>query len=193
MQQTIILMRHGEPIGGKRYRGDQIDDPLSPLGWQQMQAYTQELYDFSLVVSSPMQRCLTFAQWFAEKHNIPLITEDKLREIGLGHWEGLSHQAVEEQYPKELLASKINPLSRPQGGENLEQFQDRVLSAFYQHTQNQSKVFIISHSGVIRTIALHILNAPLSSWHMLKIPFAGIISIHKDHQGVNQITWHNNT
>jgi len=29
---TIDLLRHGEPVGGKRYRG-QIDDPLSEKGW----------------------------------------------------------------------------------------------------------------------------------------------------------------
>ena len=32
---VIDLIRHGEPEGGKRYRG-QIDHPLSATGWQQM-------------------------------------------------------------------------------------------------------------------------------------------------------------
>ena len=31
----IDLIRHGEPVGGRRYRG-QIDDPLSEKGWKQM-------------------------------------------------------------------------------------------------------------------------------------------------------------
>ncbi len=34
---TIDLMRHGEPIGGKKYRG-QSNDPLSGKGWEQMWA-----------------------------------------------------------------------------------------------------------------------------------------------------------
>jgi len=29
-------MRHGEPVGGRAYRGHSIDDPLSEKGWQQM-------------------------------------------------------------------------------------------------------------------------------------------------------------
>ena len=36
MSDTVIdLIRHGEPVGGRRYRGH-IDDPLSERGWQQM-------------------------------------------------------------------------------------------------------------------------------------------------------------
>ena len=33
----IDMIRHGEPVGGRRYRG-QIDDPLSEKGWRQMWA-----------------------------------------------------------------------------------------------------------------------------------------------------------
>jgi iron complex transport system substrate-binding protein len=32
---TLDLMRHGEPVGGRKYRG-QLDDPLSEKGWAQM-------------------------------------------------------------------------------------------------------------------------------------------------------------
>ena len=34
-ETTIDLLRHGEPLGGGRYRG-QMDDALSEKGWQQM-------------------------------------------------------------------------------------------------------------------------------------------------------------
>ena len=35
--ETIIdLLRHGEPLGGSRYRGNRIDDPLTEKGWRQM-------------------------------------------------------------------------------------------------------------------------------------------------------------
>ena len=35
MLQQMDLMRHGEPLGGKRDRG-QFDDPLSDKGWAKM-------------------------------------------------------------------------------------------------------------------------------------------------------------
>jgi alpha-ribazole phosphatase len=31
------VIRHGEPEGGPMYRGSK-DDPLSPVGWQQMRS-----------------------------------------------------------------------------------------------------------------------------------------------------------
>jgi hypothetical protein len=34
----LDLLRHGEPEGGRLYRGNLLDDPLSEKGWQQMQA-----------------------------------------------------------------------------------------------------------------------------------------------------------
>ena len=35
-ETTIDLIRHGEPVGGRAYRGHNIDDPLSDKGWQQI-------------------------------------------------------------------------------------------------------------------------------------------------------------
>ncbi|MEK6748901.1 MAG: histidine phosphatase family protein, partial [Pseudomonadota bacterium] len=37
MHETTVvdMIRHGEPVGGKRYRGHR-DDPLSDIGWRQM-------------------------------------------------------------------------------------------------------------------------------------------------------------
>ncbi len=37
IQNTKIdIIRHGEPIGGPRFRGHGVDDPLSEKGWEQM-------------------------------------------------------------------------------------------------------------------------------------------------------------
>jgi hypothetical protein len=38
MPDTLIdLIRHGQPEGGRRIRGNGCDDPLSPLGWDRWQ------------------------------------------------------------------------------------------------------------------------------------------------------------
>lgn len=63
----LDILRHGEPVGGKRYRGDQIDDPLSPQGWAQMQARIDEcamagLDGWTAIVSSPLTRCRAIAR-----------------------------------------------------------------------------------------------------------------------------------
>lgn len=50
---TVDLLRHGEPAGGKKFRGA-VDDPLSPLGWQQMRAAVGDFRGWQTIVSSPL-------------------------------------------------------------------------------------------------------------------------------------------
>ena len=59
--ETVIdLLRHGESIGGRRYRGQQ-DDALSELGWEQMWQSVGGHDAWQQIVTSPLQRCHTFA------------------------------------------------------------------------------------------------------------------------------------
>lgn len=90
MNEIIIdLIRHGEPIGGKKYRG-QTDDALSEVGWQQM-AEMQMLFgeqSWQKVVSSDLKRCFNFVSQVAENKQIPLLCEADFREINFGIWGG---------------------------------------------------------------------------------------------------------
>ena len=62
MQKTTLdFLRHGQPNGGSRYRGNGVDDPLSDLGWRQMRDTTAGVAGWQRVISSPMQRCVAFA------------------------------------------------------------------------------------------------------------------------------------
>ncbi|MFO8155736.1 MAG: histidine phosphatase family protein, partial [Thiohalospira sp.] len=89
---TVDLLRHGEPEGGRRYRG-QSDDPLSATGWQQMQAAVAGATPWQRVISSPLSRCRVFAETLAAERGLPLEVEADFREIGFGEWEGQSPEA----------------------------------------------------------------------------------------------------
>ena len=53
MKDTIIdLIRHGQPVGGRRYRG-QIDDPLSERGWEQMWSAVRNPAPWEEIICSP--------------------------------------------------------------------------------------------------------------------------------------------
>ena len=47
----LDYLRHGEPVGGSRFRGNGVDDPLSERGWQQMRASTAAIDGWQRVVS----------------------------------------------------------------------------------------------------------------------------------------------
>ena len=85
MQTTLIdPIRHGLPVGGARYRGHAIDDPLSESGWQQMWDAVGDAAPWNRIVSSPLKRCRDFAEALGTRHGLPLELDDGLREVGFG-------------------------------------------------------------------------------------------------------------
>jgi hypothetical protein len=51
-RMTLDLLRHGEPEGGRLYRGNLLDNPLSEKGWQQMQASVNGKHSISFSESN---------------------------------------------------------------------------------------------------------------------------------------------
>ena len=99
-------MRHGEPVGGKKYRG-QSDDPLSAEGWEQMRAAVGEHHPWQHIATSPLARCAAFSHELAEKWQIPVSEDKRLMELGFGEWEGKTPQQLMENdsgYAAALLA-----------------------------------------------------------------------------------------
>ncbi len=174
---NIYLMRHGDVEGGSLYRGSQ-DDPLSEKGLQQMHLAMQHIpNDIPYVFSSPLQRCLSFAQKSPILKNC-LSIEAKLKEIHFGEWEGRRF----DQIPKTELNDYFkDPYSHtPPQGEKLIDFDTRVISAWnniIKHHQVDSNSLIITHAGVIRSILKQCLDMSLNSTFNLNIAHACVIHL----------------
>ncbi|MEQ6341246.1 MAG: histidine phosphatase family protein [Gammaproteobacteria bacterium] len=180
---TIIdLIRHGEPVGGSKYRG-QIDDPLSEKGWAQMRAAVADHRPWDVIVSSTLSRCADFARELAARHALPLEFDQRLIEIGFGEWEGLTAAEVTAQNPLLLKQFWADPLNTsPPGAEPLTAFRDRVIPAWEDLlTRHAGKhVLIVGHAGVIRMIVHRVLDMPLERMFRLQVPNAGITRIRMD-------------
>ena len=176
MSVTLDLMRHGEPVGGRKYRG-QIDDPLSEKGWAQMQAAVGDAAPWTRIVSSPLLRCRAFAEALAGRHELPLILDDRLREVGFGIWEGKSAAEIELEAPGTLARCKADPLhSRPLGAEPLAEFQARVaagLDAIVTQQQDQH-VLVVGHAGVVRMALAWALHIPLQHAYRIEVASASM-------------------
>ncbi len=191
----LDILRHGEPVGGKRYRGDQIDDPLSPQGWAQMQARIDECAmagrdGWAAIVSSPLTRCRAFAEHLAHARGLPLTIDPNLRERGFGAWEGLSFEQVRARFPSDYRAHKADPARHmPAGGEAMDGFYQRVTQAAAHHAQihadaqaeaeagQNGGLLIIGHAVVMRTLAIWALNAPLSATRFVNTEYASLLSL----------------
>ncbi len=180
MTTQIDVIRHGEPVGGRRYRGHGVDDPLTEKGWQQMWDAVADRSDWQHIVSSPLSRCLDFAQQLSKKFKINCSVDDRFKEIGFGTWEGLTAD--------EILANDINALinfykdpirNRPEGAEPLETFSNRVWEAYNEISRKHDteNVLIVGHAGVIRAITANILGMDLDNiYRSLKIEYGGIVT-----------------
>lgn len=173
---TLDLMRHGEPVGGRRYRG-QIDDPLSEKGWAQMQAAVGDTVPWTRVVSSPLRRCCAFAETLAERHDLPLALDARLKEVGFGEWEGKSAAEIEQEAPGTLARFKADPLNaRPQGAEPLAVFHARVAAALEdllaQHAGQH--VLLVGHAGVMRMALAWALHIPLEHAYRIEVAAASL-------------------
>jgi len=181
MSDTCIdIIRHGEPEGGRRYRGHSVDDPLSKTGWQQMWNAIPEKPPWDHIISSPLLRCQKFAEALADTMGIYFSVEDNLKEIGFGSWEGRTPEDIKLNEGDALERFLIDPVNnRPEGAEPLDSFSRRVW-AVYQSIATRHRgqhTLLIAHAGVIRAITSHILGMSLDDvYSRLKIEYAAIAS-----------------
>ncbi len=190
---TIDFIRHGEPEGGRLYRGATVDDPLSEKGWRQMWQAVGETCHWDHIVSSPLQRCLAFAEALAERHGLPLESDAELREVGFGDWEGLSPGEVEQRDPEGYAAFYRDPVAcRPPGAEDLLHFGRRVATAYDRIARSGegTRVLVVAHAGVVRATLGHVLQAPPRAWYRVKVDNAGITRF-LHHDGIDQLLFHN--
>lgn len=184
----LDIIRHGEPVGGKRYRGDKIDDPLSPQGWAQMHARiahcaAQGLDHWSAIVSSPLKRCREFAEHLAAERGLPLVIDPNIRERGFGVWEGLTFEQVRQHFPDDYQKYKLNPAEHPpEGGEAMVVFYQRIAHAMEYHANVQAKrgggsLLMIGHAVMMRTAIVWALQAPLTTTRLVNTEYASLLSL----------------
>lgn len=176
MALVIDLMRHGEPKGGMRYRG-QLDDPLSDLGWQQMRSATEKIQPWQHIVSSPLTRCAAFAKELADKYAISLQYDSTFMEIGFGDWEGKTASELEQQNKQAFYAFYDDPIKNtPANAEPLLAFQQRIQQAWQNllHIHTNKHLLLVAHAGVIRVILAEVLAMPLEAMFRIQVPYAAI-------------------
>jgi alpha-ribazole phosphatase len=182
MTTIVDLIRHGEPVGGRKYRG-QIDDPLSDKGWQQMRDAVADHRPWQTILTSPLLRCSEFARELAQRHQLPLRSDPRLQEIGFGVWEGKTAAEIRATDPEILNRFWQDPVSqRPQGAELLQAFYDRVSAAWQdmlaQYTGQHT--LVVCHAGVIRISLVYLLGIPLNHVFRIQVGNASITRIELD-------------
>jgi alpha-ribazole phosphatase/probable phosphoglycerate mutase len=182
MTLTIDLMRHGEPVGGRRYRG-RIDDPLSEKGWAQMRAAVAGATPWTRLVSSPLARCRAFAEALAAEHGLALEFDARLMEGGFGEWEGRSAAEIEAVSPGAVARFKADPVgARPAGAEPLEDFHARVTAALAECVVRHAgeHLLVVGHAGVMRMALAWALQMPAAHAYRIEVAPATLTRLRID-------------
>jgi len=178
----VDLLRHGEPVGGKKYRG-QTDDPLSDKGWAQMRAAVGDHCPWQVVVTSPLARCRAFAQELSARHGLPIEVDARWQELGFGAWEGRTAAELMADDPQRLARFWSDPIANaPPGGEPLAAFHTRILAA-WQHLLARHAgrhALVVAHAGTIRMILRQVLDLPLDRLFRIQVPNAGLTRVRVD-------------
>ena len=104
----ILLLRHGETFWNREGRiQGHMESDLTPLGLRQAVVMARLVADlvradggaFTLT-ASPIGRALRTAGKVSEAVDLPVQTDDRLKEIGCGGWEGQLRADIAQHHPE---------------------------------------------------------------------------------------------
>ena len=171
MKTRFILVRHGESEGNltNRFAG-QIDVPLTETGRKQAECTGEYLKNEKIDVfySSQLTRAYETACTVAKHHNKPVTKVKGLNEINGGQWENKTYPQIKEAFPESYNLWQNNiGLVKCDGGENVEQVQQRVYSAIQKIAEENAgkTVFIGFHGMALRSFITKIMGISLEKMH----------------------------
>lgn len=132
----LLLWRHGRTewnaIG--RFQG-QLDPPLDEEGRRQAALAAPHLVatglprEGTVVVSSDLSRAADTAATLTALLGVPLRVDARLREHGMGSWEGLTRDEVADRYPEQFADWMAGRPVRGRGGEEPAAVAERAVEA----------------------------------------------------------------
>ncbi len=160
----IIFVRHGKD--DERYRGGWSNLDLTVQGIAEVNKLAEYFmknkfnYNISHIVSSDLQRALTTSKILSKTLDLPVVTEENLREINNGDLAGMSNEQAETLYPAMYFKSLGMDENYP-NGESPREFYNRIKIWFERFLLNckesDKNVLVVTHGGVINII-YHIVN-----------------------------------
>jgi len=220
LEATLVLVRHGESelIVQRRFQG-QAETPLSATGRRQAELVARRLArplaspalplpaGLPLaIVHSPLGRASETAAAIQEameagdgfSRPIPRRSDDRLREIAQGKWEGLLTADIEARDGARLATWRTRPTEAwAPGGERLDEVRSRVrpaladlvaelsaaarpgptsspVAGYRDRPSDQPWTVVVGHDGVFKVLLLTLFDLPLERFWMWSSDLCGI-------------------
>lgn len=140
-----------------------------------------------VIVASPLQRAVETAREVRSVLEqggvgVPLVTDDRLREVDLPAWEGFCYEDVKREFPAQLSAWRLNPsdlrMTLPSGKETFpvrnlyrraNSFWEDLVAAYAGKT-----VLLVTHGGTGRAMVTSALGLGIDHFHRIQQSNCGI-------------------
>ncbi len=181
---TIYILRHAHKESGDYYnpRLRHQDEPISEMGRADSLKLWPYLCDkqFSAIYISGYQRTRQTIEFVAEQSGLAPIVDERLNEIDNGLIEGMTDAAIQERYPEVWRGFRERSADfRFPGGETGEEARRRISGFLEEERQIHAdkNILFVSHEGLIRLLACHILGLPVYARWNFQVDFCGIMEI----------------
>lgn len=179
----LYLIRHGESLfnAQRRIQG-QSDVALSPLGLRQAAALAAALQslDIDAIYASPLRRAMQTAEPLAAALHLSVRSDDRLKEINAGEFQGLEWEEIEQRWPEAAMHwQQQTPDFVIPGGESRRAVAERGRAALEAiRAAGHRQVVVIAHGGVLAGALRSLLEIPAEL-----SPFSFY------NTAINKITW----
>lgn len=177
----LYMIRHGETMWNalRKIQGS-ADIELNQNGIALAKITGEKLLDvpFDLAISSPLKRAYKTAQLALGGRDIPIYTDDRLKEIDFGAMEGEAVLNAPPEHPFSVFFRDAYHFVPAEGGESIQQLIART-GEFYQELiarpELQDKTILIAtHGCALRGILNHIYEDTTDFWHGGVCPNCGV-------------------
>jgi alpha-ribazole phosphatase len=140
------------------------------------------LTEDTIFYSSPFKRCTKLANFLS---NNQYKTDDRITELNFGDWEMKAWDQIPEKELNPWMEDFVN--HRMKNGENFNDLFERAIQLYEEIISSEaSNIVILTHAGVIRSIASYVLDFPLEKAFNLQIDYSSISKLAYD--PINQLS-----
>jgi broad specificity phosphatase PhoE len=181
---AIHIIRHAHKEKGDFYnpRLRHQDEPISQTGQEQARKLWSYLCDkeISAIYVSGYMRTRQTIEDVSKQLGLAPIMDERLNEIDNGCFDGMKEEEIQAKYPELWRAFHERSADfRFPEGETGEEARQRIAEFLEEkrHTHEDENIVAVSHEGLIRLTACHILGLPVYHRWSFHYDFCGIMEI----------------